>query len=91
MSIINVRNLTSPRTGNPVANQFKITLPDCVLFQSYKTVICKVSNCGKVFLDRYSWDYSQTTGKYRNQFLNENKRETEKKIRSGEYKLIDLN
>jgi len=91
MSIINVRNLTSPRTGNPVANQFKITLPDCVIFQSYETVICKVLNCGKVFLDRYSWDYSQTTGKYRNQFLGETKRETEKKIRSLEYELVDLN
>ena len=42
-------------------------------------------------LDRDNWDYSTTTGKYRNKFLGENKTETEKKIKSGEYKLDNLN
>ena len=41
--------------------------------------------------DKDSWDYSVTTGKYRNQFLGENKAETLKKIKSGEYKLAKLN
>jgi hypothetical protein len=45
----------------------------------------------KTSLDRSKWDYSQTTGKYRNQFLGETKKETEAKIASGEYELIDLN
>jgi hypothetical protein len=31
----------------------------------------------KVYLDSNAWDYSVTTGKYRNQFLGETKRETE--------------
>ena len=46
---------------------------------------------GKVYLDTHYWDYSVTTGKYRNQFLDENKAETQKKIDSGEYVLTDLN
>jgi hypothetical protein len=32
-----------------------------------------------------------TTGKYRNQFLGETKKDTEAKIKSGEYILADLN
>ena len=43
------------------------------------------------YLDKNKWDYSTTTGKYRNQFLGETKKETEKKIESGEYALVDLN
>ena len=44
-----------------------------------------------VYLDKTYWDYSTTTGKYRNQFLGETKKETERKIKSGEYALVDLN
>ena len=46
---------------------------------------------GKTFLDKTYWNYSVTTGKYRNQFLGETKKETEAKIKSGEYILTDLN
>ena len=46
---------------------------------------------GDIYLDRNYWDYSVTTSKYRNLFLGETKRETEKKIKSGEYILTDLN
>ena len=45
----------------------------------------------RVFLDEYYWDYSRTTGKYRNQFLGEYIDETRSKIKSGEYKLKNLN
>jgi hypothetical protein len=44
-----------------------------------------------IYLDRSNWEYSVTTGKYRNQFLMETKKETEAKIKSGEYALVDLN
>ena len=37
------------------------------------------------------WDYSRTTGVYRNQFLGEGIVNTRAKIESGEYKLADLN
>ena len=45
----------------------------------------------KIYLDIKYWDYSVTTGKYRNIFLNETKKETEKKIKDGVYTLTNLN
>jgi hypothetical protein len=78
--------------GNPVRNQFRITTNDGEFFQSYKSIIVFLDfKSGKTFLDENKWDYSVTTGKYRNLFLGETKRETEKKIKSGEYVLYDLN
>lgn len=80
--------------GRPVANQFIIFDNEFTAFQSYKTIIVKtVFEDGKrqVYLDENSWDYSVTTGRYRNLFLGEKKAETLKKIESGEYKLVDLN
>jgi hypothetical protein len=46
---------------------------------------------GSIVLDNYYWDYSVTTGRYRNEFLNEGIAETRKKIASGEYQLTNLN
>ena len=88
-----VQNMTGAN-GKKIANQFIIFDPSFTAFQSYKTVIVKtVFEAGKrqVYLDVNSWDYSKTTGKYRNLFLGETKKETEKKIKSGEYQLVDLN
>jgi len=90
------------KTGKAVANQFIITdkvSDDGVgnighafkVFQSYDFVIVSINYSGQVFLDINKWDYSATTGKYRNEFLGESKKETEKKIKSGEYILTDLN
>ena len=53
--------------------------------------IAFIDNNGQVFLDQNRWDYSTTTGKYRNEFLGEGIAETRKKIKSGEYILTDLN
>ena len=71
-------------------NQVIIYTENSVLFQSYNSTICKIEN-GQTFLDERFWDYSKTTGKYRNIFLGEEKKETTKKINSGEYKLTNLN
>ena len=63
-------------------------------FQSYDTVIAVKTvweDKTRIELDRDKWDYSKTTGKYRNLFLGEKKAETQKKIDSGEYQLVDLN
>jgi hypothetical protein len=84
-----VENMTESN-GNKVKNQFIIQTDDGLYFQSYNSVIVKKSN-GKIYLDANKWDYSVTTGKYRNIFLGENKAETQKKIDSGEYILTDLN
>ena len=101
-----VTNMTSAR-GNKIANQFiieeaHIVLPDDnytgELFQSYDSNIAMIAtgcgntgNCHTVLIDSQYWDYSVTTGRYRNQFLGENKKETQSKIDSGEYRLVDLN
>ena len=81
--------MTSAR-GNTVPNQFIITDNGDEYFQSYRSIIAKRSK-GKIYLDDYYWDYSVTTGKYRNEFLNEYTAETREKIASGEYILTNLN
>lgn len=60
-------------------------------FQSYNSVIACKNVSGGVELDKNYWDYSKTTGRYRNQFLGEDKKETLKKIASGQYTLVNLN
>jgi hypothetical protein len=86
-----VQNMTS-RNGNKIANQFIITDDETgrSIFQSYETIIATKQK-GMVTLDREKWDYSTTTGKYRNLFLGETKKETEKKIKDGVYFLDNLN
>jgi len=86
---IRVENMTGS-SGREVPNQFIIQTEDGLYFQSYNSVIAHKS-MGKVYLDEHTWDYSTTTGKYRNEFLRETKKETEAKIKSGEYILTDLN
>ena len=84
-----VQNMTSAR-GNKIANQFIINDKGDEYFQSYRSIIAKKSQ-GKIYLDEYYWDYSVTTGKYRNDFLGEKKIDTQRKIDSGEYILTNLN
>ena len=88
-----VSNMTG-HNGNKVANQFIIYDSEYTAFQSYNSIIVKTCfEDGKrqVYLDNDKWDYSTTTGKYRNLFLGETKKETEAKIKAGIYKLADLN
>ena len=90
-----VQNMTS-NNGNKIANQFIIEDDfNTVYFQSYNSMIAKKTWNDKgekrVFLDSSYWDYSVTTSKYRNIFLNETKKETEKKIKDGTYILTNLN
>ena len=85
-----VQNMTSRSSGRKVANQFIIDGDHETTFQSYNAIIATKRE-GRVYLDAELWDYSVTTGKYRNQFLGETKRETEAKIKSGEYTLTNLN
>ena len=95
-----VQNMTSNK-GNKIANQFMVYDDNNnKYFQSYNSVIVKISNFVKnenglplstVYLDKTFWDYSVTTSKYRNIFLDETKKETQKKIDNGIYFLTDLN
>lgn len=83
-------NLQSNK-GNLVTNQIVVESEGNTYFISYGTVIVRIAANGSVFLDEDYWNYSVTTSKYRNMFLNETTKETEKKIKSGEYSLISLN
>ena len=85
-----VQNMVNNR-GNTIPNQFIIQNNGRIYFQSYNSIIACKNVSGKIELDKDYWDYSVTTGKYRNIFLGETKKETEKKIKSGEYILTDLN
>jgi len=97
---MNVQNMTSSN-GNKVANQFVITDENSnEYFQSYNSMIVKkqysnMGSCGdeklQIYLDSKYWNFSNTTSKYRNKFLNETTKETIVKIKSGVYKLVDLN
>jgi hypothetical protein len=91
MKKVTVSNMTSTRSGREVANQFVIRTEDGRYFQSYASTIVFIDNRGQVFLDPTYWDYSVTTGKYRNEFLREGKRETQRKIDAGIYQLKNLN
>ncbi len=99
---MHISNMTSTR-GNKVANQFIVTeqgrgaLGNFIkreTFQSYDSVIAVRTvweDETRIELDSTYWNYSVTTGKYRNIFLGENKAETQKKIDSGVYTLTNLN
>lgn len=88
---IRVRNMESPSSFRNVPNQFIIDTPTQRIFQSYDKIIA-IRKDGKVYLDKNYWDYSVTTGKYRNQFLGDDGiAETRRKIKEGRYILADLN
>lgn len=91
MKKIKVHQMTSPRTGNPIANQFEVYTDKGVYFQSYKSIIAFKPHKGKTQLDKNYWDYSNTTAKYRREFLGEGVEETREKIKNKEYKLLNLN
>lgn len=84
-----VSNMTSSK-GNDVPNQFIIRQGNKTIFQSYNSIIAIKTPKG-IVLDKNTWDYSATTGKYRNEFLGEGIAETRLKIASKKYKLRDLN
>lgn len=80
------------RKGHLVVNQFEIKTEDGIYFQSYSSIIAfKPKGINSFVLDEQYWNYSRTTGKYRNEFLGENTQETKAKIKSGVYILRNLN
>jgi hypothetical protein len=97
-----VSNMTSSK-GNKIANQFIIedeghgsngNFISKQVFQSYNSIIVEKivwDDRTDITLDKNKWDYSKTTGKYRNIFLNETRKQTEAKIKSGIYTIENLN
>lgn len=64
-----VTNLTSPRSGGKVANQFEIESKHGRYFQSYDTMIAFEGGFHLVVSSNYN--YSNTTSKYFGQWLRE--------------------
>ena len=64
-----VYNMESPRTGRPVANQFIIVDDDKLVFQSYDSMIVEYNKKTSTITFGKNWNYSNTTSKYRNEFL----------------------
>lgn len=88
--------------GREVPNQFIIETPNGTYLQSYRSIIAFIpkgynyhegedADAFKTVLDINKWDYSTTTGKYRNAFLGGDINDTRAKIKSGEYILANLN
>jgi hypothetical protein len=94
---VNVEPMTT-RGGNPSANQLIMSDPHGETFVSYGSKICYrsfdrygVERRPKYVFDEYYWNYSRTTGKYRNEFLGFGVDECRKGIKEGWIKLTDLN
>jgi len=87
----NIENMVN-NNNNTIFNQFIIYFEFGTVFQSYSSIIAieftgnvknkKLKN--KIVLGK-GYDYSSTTGKYRNIFLRENLKETRDKIDNGTY------
>ena len=78
-------NLTTV-SGKEVPSQLITDFDNGRVFISYNSIIA-IKYKGKIYLTD-KWDYSATTSKYRNQFLNEGIADTREKIKSGIYKLV---
>ena len=80
--------------GNNAVNQIVIEMTHfgkpCSTFQSYQTIMAHIDCEGKVTLDK-SYPYSVTTSRYLNQFLNVTSKERDKFVKSGFYKIANLN
>ena len=85
-----VTQMASTRTGKAVANQFIISTPEGIFFQSYNTIVAKKKD-GKTYLDQSSWNYSRTTMKYLNIFLETTTQDIISGIKTGRFILTDLN
>lgn len=87
-----VENMYSTN-GNQVPNQFIITDKNKITFQSYNSTIIEIDRKKKVLTIFPDYNYSMTTGKYRNIFLADNGfwglsnlKELQKAIDNGFYK-----
>lgn len=66
-----VENMLSSN-GNYVPNQFIITDGERITFQSYDSTIIEIDRKKKILTVFPNYNYSMTTGKYRNMFLADN-------------------
>ena len=79
LEVQNVKN-----NGREVPNQFEIFYSEdnkyYKIFQSYSNMIIKWEN-GRIIEVGSNWEYSKTTGKYRNILTNTSRKEFEKMLK----------
>ena len=63
-----VKNMTSAK-GNKIANQFIIESDNFTTFQSYESTIIVIDYNKRIIYVHPNYNYSKTTGKYRNLFF----------------------
>lgn len=63
-----VKNMTNTN-GRKVPNQFVISDGNKTTFQSYESPIITIDGDNKVIEIGEDWNYSRTTGRYRNKFM----------------------
>lgn len=98
MKKLKVENLTSPRSGCAVANQFVISdyTNGIITFQSYTSCIADYNMNTKKLVLYPKYNFSRTTSKYLYQFLKKYtcfninyKKELEKAINNGVIQLVE--
>ena len=96
-SFIGVEQMTS-RSGNVVPNQTILSDMTGKTFVSYGSKIVYQSKDRasdglplEIIVDENYWDYSRTTGKYRNEFMNMGVQDVRDHIKDGRIKLGNLN
>lgn len=85
-----VVSLTSPRTGNTVANQVVIQCTNGTIFQSYESIIAvRLRTDGKLYVTD-DFDYSKTTSKYLNVFCGYTAGEIKKELKANNKDIVIL-
>ena len=66
---VKISNLSSPRTGKPVSNQFVVESSRYSFFQSYESLIGVYDKNERSITLGQAWNYSKTTLKYLKMWL----------------------
>ena len=66
---VHISNMTSPRTGNTVSNQFVIDSSRYSFFQSYASLVAVYDKNERSITLGHAWNYSKTTLKYLKMWL----------------------
>ena len=86
-AVKSIRNLVSPRSSRPVANQFDAVHTNGISFQSYETLIAVRMNGFLYLTDAH--DYSKTTSKYATEWTGYTTKERREGLESGKFIFIE--
>ena len=82
-AIRRVHNLSSPRSGRSVPNQYELIHENGIAFHSYSSLIAVKMN-GCLYLTDYH-DYSNTTSKYATEWTGYTTKERREGLKSGKF------